>query len=386
MSSPLDLDSLFAELKNEPDVNRGPLIDKVVWVLISISIIVVALRLWTKWRTTNRLYIDDGLMFLALLVGITHSAIITQAVSTGFGRHIIYLTLEEVQKTMKFGILSLMFGILSPTIGRISFCWTLLMITRSDSRTKTWPIWTFIAVQLLVNCIGVTVFYAQCGPHLDVFWNIQKQLDYHDYCWAPKIQTKFGYFMGAVNVVTDAFLAVFPAVLIEQTRLSRKTKAGLWCLLGLSGFAMIVAVVKTYEAKMLSKVTDYTYNLCFYVIWVSVELNIVIVTASIPLLRPLFKRRTRHEGRQPSEIADVHLGSVTSFGKNVSRMHTPQHTSTSSLDNIVHYDDTAGVDSAGIVVTREVQVSYETKDAPNVHAALVGLLQGEIANPRLVRA
>lgn len=82
----------------------------------------------------------------------------------------------------------------------------------------------------------------------------------------------------------------------------------------------------------------------------------------------------------------MHLGSVTSFGKNVSRMHTPLHTSTSSLDNIVHYDDTAGVDSAGIVVTREVQVSYETKDAPNVHAALVGLLQGEIANPRLVRA
>lgn len=67
-------------------------------------------------------------------------------------------------------------------------------------------------------------------------------------------------------------------------------------------------------------------------------------------------------------------------------MHTPQHTSTSSLDNIVHYDDTAGVDSQGIVVTREVQVSYENKDPAVVHAALVGLLQGEVANPRLARA
>ncbi|KAF2172908.1 hypothetical protein M409DRAFT_16863 [Zasmidium cellare ATCC 36951] len=385
MSSPLDLGSLFDSLQDEPDVNRGPLVDKVVWVFISISIIIVALRFWTKWRTTNRLYIDDGLMLMALLVGITHSAIITRAVSTGFGRHIIYLTLEEVQKTMKFGILSLMFDILSPTIGRISFAYTLLMITRSDPRTKTWPIWMFIVLQVLVNFVGITLFYVQCGSHSNVYWNVMEQVSYHDYCWSPKIQTRYGYFMGAFNVVTDAFLAVFPALLIEQTRLSRKTKIGLWCLLGLSAFAMIAAVVKTYEAKMLSKVTDYTYNLCFYVIWVSVELNIVIVTASIPLLRPLFKSKKRHEGRPPNELGDVHLGSVTSFGKNVSRMHTPQHTSTSSLDNIVHYDDTAGVDSAGIVVTREVQVSYETKDAPNVHAALVGLLQGEIANPRLAR-
>ncbi len=38
-----------------------------------------------------------------------------------------------------------------------------------------------------------------------------------------------------------------------------------------------------------------------------------------------------------------------------------------------------------IQVTREVSVSYESSDAPFVHAALVGLIQGEIANPHLVR-
>lgn len=167
--------------------------------------------------------------------------------------------------------------------------------------------------------------------------------------------------------------------------------------------AMVAAVVKTYEARILSQVTDYTYNLCHCefsfkgsvilqaddndpdIIWVSVELNVVIVTASIPLLRPLFKRKPKEDIRQPSGLVVVQLGSVMSSGKDGSRVHTPRHTSTSSLDNIVHYDDTSGVDSAGITVTREVQVSYENKDAPHVHAALVGLVQGEIANPRLAR-
>jgi hypothetical protein len=32
----------------------------------------------------------------------------------------------------------------------------------------------------------------------------------------------------------------------------------------------------------------------------------------------------------------------------------------------------------GITVTREVEVSYQAHDAPFVHAALVGLRQGEI--------
>lgn len=37
-----------------------------------------------------------------------------------------------------------------------------------------------------------------------------------------------------------------------------------------------------------------------------------------------------------------------------------------------------------ITVTREVTVEYEPSDAPFVHAALVGLVQGQIAKPRMV--
>jgi hypothetical protein len=38
-----------------------------------------------------------------------------------------------------------------------------------------------------------------------------------------------------------------------------------------------------------------------------------------------------------------------------------------------------------IQVTREVEVTYERTNAPYVHAALVGLIQGEIMNPKLVK-
>lgn len=40
-------------------------------------------------------------------------------------------------------------------------------------------------------------------------------------------------------------------------------------------------------------------------------------------------------------------------------------------------------DGGGITVTREVSVTYQPSNAPFVHAALVGLVQGEIGNPHL---
>ena len=61
--------------------------------------------------------------------------------------------------------------------------------------------------------------------------------------------------------------------------------------------------------------------------------------------------------------------------------------SMSSQENIVpHLPNQYEMDhSQGITVTREVSVTYQTYDAPFVHASLVGLVQGEIANPQLVR-
>jgi len=48
------------------------------------------------------------------------------------------------------------------------------------------------------------------------------------------LQTDYGYFQGSFNTVTDAFLTLMPAVLIQHTSRSLKTKIGLAFLLCLS--------------------------------------------------------------------------------------------------------------------------------------------------------
>ncbi|KAK3686623.1 hypothetical protein LTR37_019645 [Vermiconidia calcicola] len=373
------LDSI--PIPEDPNADRGPLVLYVVWILTGLSTLVVAARLYTKIRKTHRLYYDDGIMTIALILGLAHAATTTWAVSCGFGHHYMSLNALDRKHSLKAGIITMAWGILSPMAARIGFCVTMLFLTATDPRVKKWPIWVFITLQALFNIASVIAFYAQCGTHLSVYWTPSEALTLQKYCWDPTIQTKLGYFVGAFNCLTDAFLTILPAVLIEHTRLSLKKKLGLAFLLCLSVVALVASIVKTYEAVALSSLIDYTYDLAPYAIWMSVELNVVIIVSSIPFLRPLFRKRRRAvEQQAPTQW---HTTSFTSaFSKK--GMRTTTHHSLSSQDNIMPYHPHYEM-ADGITVTREVTVEYEPSDAPFVHAALVGLVQGQIAKPRVAQ-
>jgi len=218
------------------------------------------------------------------------------------------------------------------------------------------------------------------------------------------LQTDYSYFQGSFNTMTDAFLTLMPAVLIQHTSRSPKTKIGLAFLLCLSAMyenqkpplsqtmlishssAMIASIVKTYYSKALSEPLDYTYDLVSLVIWISIELNVVIIVSSLPLMRPIFTRRRPR--RATEEQPTPNWGSSTTFGsfiaKKGARSTLARVDSEEAImpQNAVPMRDLGG---GGINVTREVSVTYESSNQPFVHAALVGLIEGEIANPKLVR-
>jgi len=113
--------------------------------------------------------------------------------------------------------------------------------------------WTSANLKLLQ-----IMFYAQCGTQLDIFWTTSKALLWMTECLPPYIQTDLGYFQGSFNCLTDVYLTVLPGILIEHSRLSLKRKISVALLLCLSVLALVAAIVKTYEAKALSEVMDYT--------------------------------------------------------------------------------------------------------------------------------
>ena len=61
--------------------------------------------------------------------------------------------------------------------------------------------------------------------------------------------------------------------------------------------AFIASIVKTYEIHILNERGDITYNFVNFVVWAALEINIVIIAASIPTLRPLFAKKRRPAGQ-----------------------------------------------------------------------------------------
>ena len=62
------LESIFAgERKATPDVDLAPPVVRTIWILLAMSTLVVTTRLAVKYRTTRRLYLDDGFMAIALV-------------------------------------------------------------------------------------------------------------------------------------------------------------------------------------------------------------------------------------------------------------------------------------------------------------------------------
>ncbi|OTA35959.1 hypothetical protein BTJ68_05143 [Hortaea werneckii EXF-2000] len=270
---------------------KPPRILKTLWILVSISTIVLAARLWTKWRIARRLYVDDGLMMVALAVALTHNAIITHAVVCGFGRHLVWLSPIGLTQSVKWGVIAIGPAMVAPTLARISICFSMMFLVDTDARVKRWPLWAVIAGQVLVNVAGVTLFVLRsCGNKLSMIWSLAHFYEFFDVCLDPIAQRDYNYFLGSFNCVVDAFLAILPAILIKNTSLSRRSKIGVGCLLCLTCLAMVAAVVKTYEAKQLNAIGDYTYELGDLIIWSAIEFNLLITCGSIPMLRSLFKR------------------------------------------------------------------------------------------------
>ncbi|KAG8630119.1 hypothetical protein KVT40_001738 [Elsinoe batatas] len=358
-------------LDRGPDVDQGPALVRIIWVLLAISTVFCAARLFVKIKIARKIFWDDVFIILALVMGVMHGVCITAAQKTGLGRHMYYIAAnpDHLSNTLRVGFYSFAWAFLSPMAGRLSFCFFLLWVTGENPRVKRWPIYFFMVLQVVVNVASVAVMYSQCGKDLDILWTLWRIQEVPTKCWDPRIQTWWGYVSGSLNGLTDLFLTVLPAVVVSFSKLTWRSRIGLMALLCLSFLAMVASIKKTIESKVLSEWVDYTYDLIPYVIWVSVELNIVIIASTIPILRPLFKRHGLSSvmRRNVTDSRDPELAPSTSpCDKTRVRTHT---SSISSREEILP----ARQEQFTITRTVEVSVSHGPKDRNLVHAALIGL-------------
>ncbi|KAH6888516.1 hypothetical protein B0T10DRAFT_488317 [Thelonectria olida] len=131
--------------------------------------------------------------------------------------------------------------------------------------------------------LGMTIF--QCMP-IKAFWEAELK------------ETKCGlneasFFFGTVltHVVLDLLILILPAVQIMRMRLQFGLKLGVAALF-MSGILTCMAsiFVLIESVTFNTETTEMPYDMALNMIWAVVEVNLAVVSASLPLLRPIFRK------------------------------------------------------------------------------------------------
>lgn len=182
-------------------------------------------------------------------------------------------------------------GFMAPLFSRVSFCLYMLRVLSTTSAFRKRCIYAFIALQLLVN-VPVSIFvFAQCGSFHSLWGH--GLVEPAASCVRHDIVRVLALVAVIFNALTDVFLTILPAVVVWSIKvMTPRARLGLVATLGLSFFATIASVIKIYYVYALYTYVPTMHMVGCLITVMGVEINVVIIAASIPVLAPLFLQKS----------------------------------------------------------------------------------------------
>lgn len=101
----------------------------------------------------------------------------------------------------------------------------------------------------------------------------------------------------AFHIVIDIWILVLPYRLILSIPRPLRERLAVYAVFGLGVLGTICAIVRFNYLVLVSKSTDPFYDSIAINVWSVIEVNVGILCASLPTLRPLFSRAQRDRTR-----------------------------------------------------------------------------------------
>ncbi|KAI1089156.1 hypothetical protein F5B19DRAFT_387811 [Rostrohypoxylon terebratum] len=262
-----------------PDEDLGPALNTIAWTGTIVSTIFVGLRLYSRGFLTRSISWDDGVVVLAALLNIITSAFLSVAIASGFGRHIIYLTDDEITRALYYSVIQRPPGILAYCFPKLSLV-TLLCTIMGNAKSRAW-FWFLhsMNVVLFVTAIAAfTLFLSRCGS-VTALWHPSSPA----HCSDPSTLITVSYVHGSWSAFVDGVLASFPIYLLWNLQIKRRQKFIVIAVMGASLLASAAAIVKTTQLP-LNDPKDATWDPFHLFISTYIETDLVIIAACTPAL------------------------------------------------------------------------------------------------------
>ncbi|KAI4116604.1 MAG: hypothetical protein LQ345_003010 [Seirophora villosa] len=241
------------------DEDRGPQLVIIIWIFAFLASAVLCIKVWTRFKILHQSGIEDMFVFLAWVLSIIYSALLTASVHCGLGKHPVAISPADLSHAIELYTVSVPFGVLSVSLPTFAVAIVLHNISAPSPR-QAWLLYTIPILHFLTKTHG----------GLEGF-----------------------------TAFTDIFLAVAPIFAFWKLQLKPKAKILLVLLFSSTTVAAACALVRIAYVSGLGALQDITYTSITHTIWVVIEVNVIIITACVPGLRPFVKHLRGKASRKP---------------------------------------------------------------------------------------
>ncbi|KAF7915866.1 uncharacterized protein EAE98_010946 [Botrytis deweyae] len=294
------------------DEDLGSRINTVCGAMIGLSFFTLCLRFFSRWWTKVAFGKDDCFIVIGAVFAWAFSIFcIVQVQQNFYGQHVGKSDIRHIKDFMKALYVLTILYLPSMTLSRLSLL-TLYWRIFANSKGK-WPIIIASALNILWMIIVTSLAIFSCNP-IHGFWDI----DIKSKCLSP---TNIFISTEAFTIGLDLIVLLMPVYFIKSIKrsLSQRISISSTFLVGI-----IVTVVSCVRLWRLVRGLalpgfDPTFNEVDAGVWGSVELNVWVLVASVPALRPLFtklftKKQTGTSGVSRTYVKSASRGVKARFG------------------------------------------------------------------------
>ncbi|KAH9863176.1 hypothetical protein IAQ61_009453 [Plenodomus lingam] len=267
-------------------VTRGNALVLVNSIFLGLVVITVGLRLYTRLAIKRWFGLDDVFILLALLFTIGLTAVVLLANRDyGWDRHVYDIPFDALVPTSKIAMSAKVVFTAAATFTRLSLhCFYYRLVADSG---KTWfkglihanVIYT---VGIFFSFTFLSIFL--CDP-VKNYWALGAPVDS---CMDEGYVTLV---CGIINCVADFATTITPMPLVIGLHMPRRQRIAVAILFGLGMIVTVAGIVRTWYIYIsLVKSSDQTWYA--YPLWIAaaVEIDLGVICASAPVLRPLLSK------------------------------------------------------------------------------------------------
>ncbi|OAA33160.1 integral membrane protein [Moelleriella libera RCEF 2490] len=264
--------------------DQSPQLLAVAITFTILPLVSVALRFAARKVSRQTLWFDDWLVIVGAALSVAQLAFFIKALHYGFGKHGQVLEqngqLHYLEGYFMYIYLGELWFVVDVTLSKLSVLCLYLRIFRVDRRFRL----ICYTVMGVVISWGVAVFFAtmlQCLP-IRGAWKVSEP-GRNCIRWRA-------YFLGTSvsNIVTDATVIGLSVPMLWKLQLSVSRKIGLIILFLIAATTTIISIGRCYYGTTAT-IEDPTWNWITVAVLTTVEANVAICCACMPVVYPLFR-------------------------------------------------------------------------------------------------